>query len=303
MASGEQLSLTSSQKIWKILPQILPILLLSVVLPTSDVGTDLLLVSRLYKGRGYTCVWSAGQRRDMDHNRDCINVGPERFCSAEKVSSGVCGVSRHYCCPHDGLWTGQRQQHPQTYHQVHRDVPEEYCKASQNETSREMHLTLDQLNDNLTLKYCSEDAPFDHFSKFYCKTVSKSDEYYRFYQCAYIAGPDQHCTSKSSHSPCGLQTDPGHFCKNFTRWSSEYRRYHQCQTEGADSYCRAPDSNQEVCGGTHPIFASAMLLFFTLNLTMGVVTCVRLEGCQIVPLISAVLNVYPQYGKGNHIRN
>ena len=37
------------QKVKKILPKVLPIILLSVILPTADVGTDLALITKLYK--------------------------------------------------------------------------------------------------------------------------------------------------------------------------------------------------------------------------------------------------------------
>ena len=43
-------TLSRCQKVKKLLPTILPILLLSVILPTADVGTDLALITKLYKG-------------------------------------------------------------------------------------------------------------------------------------------------------------------------------------------------------------------------------------------------------------
>ena len=48
MTNEEYLSLTRSQKVKKVLPEVLPLLLLSVILPTADVGTDLALITKLY---------------------------------------------------------------------------------------------------------------------------------------------------------------------------------------------------------------------------------------------------------------
>ena len=42
-------TLSRCQKVKKILPKVLPILLLNVILPTADVGTDLVLITKLYK--------------------------------------------------------------------------------------------------------------------------------------------------------------------------------------------------------------------------------------------------------------
>ena len=41
----------------------------------------------------------------------------------------------------------------------------------------------------------------------------------------------------------------------------------------------------------------AFLFFFMLNYVIGLVTCVRREGRKWVPLLFALLIVYPQYGK------
>ena len=42
-------TLTRCQKLKKVLPKVLPLLLLSVILPTADVWTDLVLITKLYK--------------------------------------------------------------------------------------------------------------------------------------------------------------------------------------------------------------------------------------------------------------
>ena len=43
-------SLSKCGKMKRILPKVLPLLLLSVILPTADVGTDLVLITDLYRG-------------------------------------------------------------------------------------------------------------------------------------------------------------------------------------------------------------------------------------------------------------
>ena len=51
-------SLTRTGKVKRVLPKVLPILLLSVILPTADVGTDLALITKLYRGLEAVCVQS-----------------------------------------------------------------------------------------------------------------------------------------------------------------------------------------------------------------------------------------------------
>ena len=55
-------TLTRCQKVKKIMPKILPILLLSVILPTADVGTDLALIIKLYKG--VAACFKPGERKE-----------------------------------------------------------------------------------------------------------------------------------------------------------------------------------------------------------------------------------------------
>ena len=76
-------SLTRSQKVKKVLPKVLPLLLLSVILPTADVGTDLALIIDLYTGLNTTCVESDGIRRDEEEYEKCRNVGADQYCSTE----------------------------------------------------------------------------------------------------------------------------------------------------------------------------------------------------------------------------
>ena len=87
-------TLSRCQKVKKILPKILPIILLSVILPTADVGTDLALITKLYKGL-HDCVWSDGMGRDWKEYSKCNPPSPDQYCSTEKVSNNtVCGVSQ-----------------------------------------------------------------------------------------------------------------------------------------------------------------------------------------------------------------
>ena len=53
-------SLTRTGKVKRVLPKVLPLLLLSVILPTADVGTDLALITKLYRGLKAECVRSEG---------------------------------------------------------------------------------------------------------------------------------------------------------------------------------------------------------------------------------------------------
>ena len=89
-------TLTRCQKVKKIAPKILPIILLSVILPTADVGTDLTLIIKLYKYA--ICVYSDGLRRDRKDNEKCEYPGPDYYCNPERVSNNtVCGVSQYDC--------------------------------------------------------------------------------------------------------------------------------------------------------------------------------------------------------------
>ena len=78
-------------KVWN---TILIILVLNILLPTADVITDLILIGKLYRGV-YECKWS----EEIEYEK-CRNVGPEKYCSVypEKVSNkSVCGLSQYYC--------------------------------------------------------------------------------------------------------------------------------------------------------------------------------------------------------------
>ena len=173
--------LTRCQKFKKVLPTVLHLLLLSVILPTADVGTDLVLINKFYTGRA-ACV-----NRDHVEYWRCKDNGPDQYCTPETVS-----------------------------------------------------------NKNNTV--------------------------------------------------CGLKdsSDSPYFCRH----PSDFKDYKQCEAQGGDKYCSDPASNPNVCFlSRHPKTASSLLFFFLLNYVMGLVTCIRLEGRKWVPLLFALLDVYPQYCK------
>ena len=94
-------TLSRCQKVKKILPKVLPILLLSVILPTADIGTDLTLITKLYKGLA-ACVHSDGMRRDYNEWMKCR--ASDQYCTPERLSKNpVCGrlkkssTSQYFC--------------------------------------------------------------------------------------------------------------------------------------------------------------------------------------------------------------
>ena len=91
MTNEEYQSLTTCQKVKKVLPKVLPLLLLSVILPTADVWTDLALITKLYTGMNTTCVYSDDMWRDQLWK--CEDAGPDKYCTPEIVSNNnsVCG--------------------------------------------------------------------------------------------------------------------------------------------------------------------------------------------------------------------
>ena len=237
----EYQTLSKCQKVKKIAPKILPIILLSVILPTADVGTDLVLIIKLYKGV-IDCVWSDGMWRDRREYWKCEDEEPDYYCSPERVSNNaVCGVSQYDC---------------------------EYYWWNLDEESR----------------------------------YANKEEHRR---CEYEDGPDQYCTpervSNKNNTVCRLKksSDSQYFCRRCEIWSSEWKDFRQCEAQGVKKYCSDPNRNHDVCGlaGSHPFTASSLLFFFLLNYMMGLVTCIRLEGRKLVPLITALFIFYPQYCK------
>ena len=248
----EYQSLTRCQKAKKVLPKVLPLLLLSVILPTADVGTDLALIANLYTGVNTTCVISNGMLRDYQEYEKCYHDGPEQYCNTtEKVSNKtVCGYSQYYC-------DGRSEEYAEYEKCEYLVGPDQYC-------------TPEKVSDNVCGLKNSSYSHYDYYNDY-------SDSHYEYY-------------NDYSDSP--------YFCRDYRIWSSELKDYDQCEAQGVDNYCSDPANNQNVCGGgSHPRTASSLLFFFLLNYVMGLVTCWRLEGKKWVPLIAALLSVYPQYCK------
>ena len=229
----ENQTLTRCQKVKKILPKVLPLLILSVILPTADVGTDLVLIIKLYRGVP-GCV-----DQDREEYKKCDKIGADQYCTPERISSNtVCGVSRHYYCIKE---KGEQPEHQEEYKKCQKEGgPDQYCNV--------------EIVNNLT-----------------------------------------------HSSVCGVKSDFSvtfQYCRHYEIWSNDTRDYKKCYTQGVDKYCSDPDSNCNVCVTTlYTETASALLFFVLLNYVIGLVTCMRLEGRKWFPLLFALLNVYPQYGK------
>ena len=131
-----------------------------------------------------------------------------------------------------------------------------------------------------------------------------------YQRCHYKVGPDQYCTpervsNNKNNTACRLKKpfDSQYFCRDYKIWSKAYisdgKAYGQCRNQGVDKYCSDPASNQNVCPDptTHPKLANSLLFIFLMNYVMGLVTCLRLEGRKWLPIIAALCNFYPQYGK------
>ena len=87
MTNVEYQTLTRIQKVKKILPKVLPLLLLNVILPTAVVGSDLALITKLYTVAGnVSCVWSDKMLFHESKLRACNILGADNFCTTEKVS-------------------------------------------------------------------------------------------------------------------------------------------------------------------------------------------------------------------------
>lgn len=67
---SEYYRLPKLQRVRKILPQIIPILVLSIILPTSDIGRYLVMVTNLYKTE---------TKRNVAGEAECENVELEIF--------------------------------------------------------------------------------------------------------------------------------------------------------------------------------------------------------------------------------
>ena len=100
MTTEEYQSLTRSQKVKKVLPKVLPLLLLSVILPTADVGTDFVLINKLYAGGNFTCLDisllldnSVYTHNDWKDYEQCEEKGADKYCSNQTNNQNVCSGS------------------------------------------------------------------------------------------------------------------------------------------------------------------------------------------------------------------
>ena len=88
ITNDEYQCLTRSHKMKKVLPKVLPLLLLSVILPTADVGTDLALIANLYIGVNTTCI-----HEGTNDYEQCQTQGADNYCSDPASNQNVCSGS------------------------------------------------------------------------------------------------------------------------------------------------------------------------------------------------------------------
>ena len=175
-------TLSRCQKVKKIALKVLPIILLSVILPTADVGTDLVLIIKLYKGL-HDCVFSDEMWRDKREYDKCEYDRPDRYCNPEKVSNNaVCGVSQYYC--------QYRYSNKEEYRRCQEEVgPDQYC------TSERVSI---KNNTVCRLKKSSD-------SQYFCRNyeIWTSDlEHYRWCEAT---GANKYCSDPASnHNVCGV---------------------------------------------------------------------------------------------------
>ena len=188
----EYQTLSRCQKVKKVLPKVLPLLLLSVILPTADVGTDLALITRLYTGLT-VCVRSEsdGIKQDYEEYRKCeYEVGADQYCTPEKVSNNsVCGVSQYYCYYYyyaRGRW--------EEYKKCKYDVgPDQYCtpeKVSNNN------------NTVCGLKNSSD-------SQYFCRYYSIWSTDWKDWDKCSVQGADKYCSdSTTNQNVCTTRSHP-----------------------------------------------------------------------------------------------
>ena len=168
-------TLNRCQKVKKILPKVLPILLLSVILPTADVGNDLALISKLCKGLP-GCVFSDGMWREMKEYGKCYDDKPDQYCTSDKVSNNiVCGVSQYDC---DRL-NGNYEEYVRCQYE---DGPDQYC-TSERVSSKN--------NTACRLKKSSD-------SQYFCRYYEILGDYKDYRQCE-AQGPNKYCSDPASN--------------------------------------------------------------------------------------------------------
>ena len=101
---------------------VLIIFLLHIILPSSDILTDLILVEKLYRGITMCNQSTEPINRDKEEYRECLHqLQSHRNCSKERVSKGVCGVDPYtlqYFCNHISDWSPEYQDYEQCQYEV-----------------------------------------------------------------------------------------------------------------------------------------------------------------------------------------
>ena len=187
----EYQTLTRGQKVKKVLPKVLPVLLLSVILPTADVGTDLVLITRLYTP---ACV-----DRDQDEYRKCENaasgklnvVKVDQYCkkrNPDKVSNNtICGVSQYYCREY-------RDQDTNEYRQCKEVGPDQYCTPEmwkcKFEVGPDKYCT--EIVSNTSNTVCRRKNSF--WSDYFCRYYKIWSNDWKDYDKCSAQGPDKYCS-------------------------------------------------------------------------------------------------------------
>ena len=166
-------SLSSFRKVKKILPKVILILLLSVILPTADVGTDLALINQMYEGRT-VCV-----DRDKNEYLKCDDQGPRQYCYKEKISNNtICGVSQYNCT----YIKDNNKDNNKEFLKCHEKVgPDRYC-TSENKTK-----------GVCVLKKSSDTPYFCRYYKIWSPDVKDLE------QCG-IDGAEKYCSNSASNT-------------------------------------------------------------------------------------------------------
>ena len=177
----EYQTLSRCQKVKKIALKTLPIILLSVILPTADVGTDFVLIIKLYKGV-IDCVWTDEIRRDEREWWKCNDYGADEYCNLEKVSNHtVCGVSEYDC-----EWIPWND--------------EEYVRCEE-EVGPDQYCTPERVSNNNSVCRLKKSSDSQYFCRNY-EIWSSDLEHYRWCEAK---GANKYCSDPASnHNVCGV---------------------------------------------------------------------------------------------------
>lgn len=176
MRGEDYQSLTRGGKMKQILPKVLPLLLLSVILPTVDVGTDLALITRLFTGVGL-CV-----DKERDKFRKCEEDKAEQYCIS------VCGVSHYYCDQKSLLYN--------EYLRCEEELgPDQYCTPE---------IVSNKSNTVCRMKDRSPNSPARYFCRHY--KIWSSD--WKDYEKCSVQTVDKFCLDANNTNVCYKDTHP-----------------------------------------------------------------------------------------------